>query len=344
MTGDHAVPLKVGILSFAHPHAIDYVRLLQRYDGIELRAADPGPHPPGELRGSDLAARLGVAFDDSSERLMEWGPDAVVVTSENALHRPLVELAAAGGAHILCEKPLATTWEDGKAIADAVSAAGVQLMVAFPVRFASIFTRVQAEYESGALGELVAVRGSNNGKLPLERRWFTDPALSGGGALVDHVVHIADLLEALMHSAPLTVTAVTNRILHASRAEAETAGLVTITYENGVIAAVDCSWSRPETAPTWGGLQLSILSTAGTVDLDFFGPRARGLRSETGAPIELPYGPDYNAALLGAFLHGVRSGTPQQPDVHAGLRTLQVVLAAQESARTGATVALPTSG
>ena len=218
--------MKIGIMSFAHTHAASYVRLLREEPDIELRAADPGPHPaasqpaashpaashsPGEVRGAELARQLDVAYCDDYDQLMAWGPDAVLVTSENARHRPLVELAASRGAHILCEKPLATTWADGQAIAQAARTAGVTLMMAFPVRFASVFARLRAQYDAGLLGDIVSIRGTNNGKLPAERAWFADPELAGGGAFADHVVHIADLIEALTGAEPLTVTAVSNR-------------------------------------------------------------------------------------------------------------------------------------
>ncbi len=332
--------LRVAVMSFAHTHAQSYVHLLRATPGVEVLASDPGPHPEGELRGAAFAAHLGVDYVESYDELLAWRPDAVIVTSENARHRELVELAAAAGAHILCEKPLATTAEDGRAIRDAVAAAGVMLMVAFPVRFASTFATLKATYDAGQLGQVVAVRGSNNGKLPRERSWFTDPALSGGGALVDHVVHIADLLDALMGAAPVSVTAIANSTLHADRARAETAGLVTITYDNGVIAAIDCSWSRPDTAPTWGGVRIVVAGTGGTAEVDFFGPRATGLVAATGAPVELPYGPDFDEEMLRAFLRAVRTGEQPQPDVSVGLRTLGIVLAAQESARTGRSVAV----
>jgi 1,5-anhydro-D-fructose reductase (1,5-anhydro-D-mannitol-forming) len=334
------MPLKIAVMSFAHTHARGYVELLLASGAHEVLASDPGTHPEGELRGRALADSLGVDYVDTFEELLAWHPDAVIVTSENAHHREHVELAAAAGAHILCEKPLATTLDDGRAMLAAAQAAGVLLMVAFPVRFASSFQRLKADYDAGALGQPLSVRGSNNGKLPSERAWFTDPALSGGGALVDHVVHIADLLEGLMGSAPVSVTAITNRKLHAERAKAETAGLVTISYANGVIAAIDCSWSRPATAPTWGGVKMTVAGTGGTVDIDFFGPRAHGLDTLTGRPIETPYGPNFDEALLGAFLDAVRTGVQPQPDGAVGLRTLRIVLAAQESALTGRTVAI----
>jgi 1,5-anhydro-D-fructose reductase (1,5-anhydro-D-mannitol-forming) len=333
-------PLKIAVMSFAHTHARGYLELLMQLPQVNILTSDPGEHPAGELRGREFADALGVDYVDDYDELLAWQPDAVIVTSENARHRADVELAARAGAHILCEKPLATTLDDGVAMLEAAHAAGVILMVAFPVRFASTFAQLKADYDSGLLGQLLSVRGSNNGKLPSERAWFTDPTLSGGGALVDHVVHIADLLDALMGAAALSVTAITNQKLHADRARAETAGLVTITYDNGVIAAIDCSWSRPSSAPTWGGVALTVTGTGGTVDIDFFGPRARGLDAATGRPIETPYGPNFDEALLGTFLAAVRSGVRPQPDGTVGLRTLAIVAAAQESARTGRTIAV----
>ncbi|WP_267419613.1 MULTISPECIES: Gfo/Idh/MocA family protein [unclassified Curtobacterium] len=340
--------LRIGVLSFAHTHAVGYLSALRAMPDVEVIGSDPDGVSTGtttdELRGRELAEALGVEYADSYDELFAWRPDAVVVTSENARHRELVERAAAAGVHVLCEKPLATTWEDGLAIRDAVERAGVLLMVAFPVRFASAFAKLRATHDAGALGQLFSVRGANNGMLPLSRDWFTDPALSGGGALADHVVHIADLLEALTGSAPRTVTAVTNRVLHAERAgggaSAETGGLVTITYANGLIAAIDCSWSMPDTSAVWGGLTLDVAGTGGTVSLDVFGPAAHGIVAETGLPIEARYGADLDAVMLRTFLDAVRTGVQPQPDVRVGLRTLSIVLAAQESARTGRTVAV----
>jgi predicted dehydrogenase len=341
------VTLRVGVLSFAHTHAIGYLAALAAMPDVEVRGADPDGVSTGttvgELRGADLAAALGVGYADSYDELLAWAPDAVVVTSENARHRELVERAAAAGAHVLCEKPLATTWQDGLAMRDAVELAGVLLMMAFPVRFTSAFDRLRATHDSGALGTVFSVRGANTGMLPRTRDWFTDPAMSGGGALVDHVVHIADLLEGLTGAAPVSVTAVANRVLHADRARAETAGLVTVTYDSGMVAAIDCSWSRPDTSPVWGGLTLDVAGTGGTVSVDFFGAAARGLGAVDGRPIELRYGADPDVAMLRVFLDAVRSGVQPQPDVGVGLRTLSIVLAAQESERSGRTVAVPSA-
>lgn len=332
--------VKIGLLSFAHTHAETYAALLGARDDVELVTCDPGPHPDGEQRGADAAAAWGVEHVASVEELLARGLDAVVVASENARHRELVELALDAGCHVLCEKPLATSREDARAMRAAVERSGRFLMVAYPVRFSSAFGQLRDQVAGGGLGQLLSVRGANNGKLPSSRSWFTDPALAGGGALVDHVVHLADLLDVLTGGQrALTVSAVGNSLLHPGAA-AETAGLVAVTYPGGLVATIDCSWSKPESAASWGGLSLTAAGTRGTVSADVFGPKVRGLASSSGLPVELAYGADLDEAMLETFVGAVRTGSAPQPDLEVGARTLALVLAAQESYRTGETVAV----
>lgn len=332
--------MKIGILSFAHTHATGYARHLQARPDVEILTSDPGIHPTGERRGRALADDLQVPYADTFADVFSWGPDAVIVTNENAHHRELVEVAASRGIHVLCEKPLATSWDDAIAMRAAARKAGTILMLAHPVRFADAFVQLRATYASGELGEIVAIRGANNGQLPTERAWFADPELSGGGALIDHVVHIADLLDSLLGQRAIRVTAVANTVLHRDRAHSETAGLVSVSYSDGVTATIDCSWSRADSDPSWGGVTLDVLGTRGTVRVDFFDQAVRGLDAITGTPVELRYGQDLDAALLDSFVASVSSGQQPQPDADSALRSLQVVLAAQESNITGRTVTI----
>lgn len=337
--------LRVGILSFAHVHAATYATLLRDWPGVELLTADPdaATAPAEELRGSKLARSLGVNHVDTYEQLFAWHPDAVIVTSENARHRPLVEAAAAAGAAVLCEKPLATTLADGRAMKAACEAAGVTLMMAFPVRFSPAFGQLREAVAGGMLGTLLAATGTNNGKIPVgERAWFTDPELSGGGAMVDHIVHVADLLAVLTGLRPRSVRAVSNRILHVDKpsVRAETGGLVTVSYEGGFVATIDCSWSQPDHAPTWGGLTLQVVGSAGIADIDPFAQHVGGFAESGPGGLHLNYGVNTDSILLAEFLGAVRAGSQPQPDATAGLDTLRIVLAAQESAHIGSVVAL----
>ena len=94
------------------------------------------------------------------------------------------------------------------------------------------------------------------------RAWFVDPELAGGGAVMDHTVHLADILRWYLGSEVVEVYAQTNRIFHADEVEVETGGLLMLTFANGVFASIDCSWSKPDYYPTWGGLTFEMVTRA----------------------------------------------------------------------------------
>jgi predicted dehydrogenase len=327
-SADPAPALKVALMSCAHTHAAGYAALLEARGDVDLVVADPDGY--GDVRG----ARVLPSFEEAW-RVLPEGPDAIVVTSANAHHRDLVLEAARRGVHVLCEKPLATTVPDAEEMVAACREAGVVLMTAFPVHFAPEVEALRTAVADGSLGEVIGLTGTNNGKLPAARDWFTDVELAGGGAMVDHTVHLAEILDSVL-GAPASVHAVTNRILYADRAGegAETGGLVTLTYDSGVVATIDCSWSQPADAPTWGGLRLQALGTGGQLQIDAFAQHVGGHGQW------LPYGTDTDALLLDAFLGAVREGTAVDPTGEVGLRTVRVVAAAQESVRTGQPVPL----
>lgn len=318
--------LRIGLMSFAHVHAGGYAALLRDRSDVDLRVADP--------ERPALADEF--AYAASYEELLDWQPHGVIVCAENARHRPLVELAAARGAHVLCEKPLATTADDAWAMVDACRAAGVSLMTAYPVRFHPAFRSLRSTIRSGALGRVLSASGANNGQAPIAARpWFVDPELAGGGALIDHTVHLADLLDDLLGRRAIEVYAQANRILHGAQVSVETGGLVVVTYDDGTVATIDCSWSVPASYPTWGGLTLALECENGTVEFDAFGDRLDFFDDEAGRLRWLDYGTDLDALMLDAFLGSVRSGTAVEPDGDVGYRTLQIVLAAYRSVASG---------
>ena len=325
---DPSTPLKVALMSCAHTHAVGYAGLLEARADVDLAVADPDGY--GDVRGERVVPSYEEAWGAWPE-----GPDAIVVTSANAHHKDLVLEAARRGVHVLCEKPLATNLPDAEAMVTACREAGVVLMTAFPVHFAPEVEALRTAITDGTLGEVIGLTGTNNGKLPAGRDWFTDVELAGGGSLVDHTVHIAEILDA-MFGEPATVHAVSNRILYADRAGegAETGGLVTLGYASGMVATIDCSWSQPADAPTWGGLRLQAVGTGGQLQIDAFAQHVGGHDQW------LPYGTDTDGLLLEAFLDAVRAGEAVAPTGDVGLRTVRVVAAAQESVRTGQPVAL----
>src|SRR5512138_3144180 len=136
--------IKIGILSFAHHHGEAYISNLRQMDDLELiGVADDDP-----MRGQTIAAQHQTYYFHSYEDLLEAKPDCVIICTENKRHRPLVEMAASRGIHILCEKPLATTLEDARAIVDVCEKARVILMTAFPMRFSAPLLEIKARLDN----------------------------------------------------------------------------------------------------------------------------------------------------------------------------------------------------
>lgn len=333
--------LRVAILSFAHGHAVSYARLLAARADVDVVVSDPDgwTAPDAAPRGRQLADSLGVRYLDSYDEAFAWEPDAVIVTSETAQHQELTIRAFQAGADVLCEKPLATSLEDARTMVDAAEAAGRLLMTAYPVRFSPAVQNAIGRVRRQELGEVLAIRGTNNGKIPSDRAWFVDPVVAGGGALVDHVVHCAQLMDELLGEQPGTVRAVRNTVFHADLApRVETGGIVALSYTSGVIASIDCSWSWPDSAPNWGGLSLEVTCARGVIRVHPFAQHVGGFDRDGAMWVDS--GDDLDEAMLAEFVDAVRVQRDPEPDGRSGLRTLAVVDAALRSANSGAPVAL----
>jgi predicted dehydrogenase len=324
--------MKIGIMSFAHHHAEAYIHNMPRIPGVEIM----GLADDDRQRGEHTAQQFGVRLFDSYEALLAARPDAVVVCSENSKHRPLVELAAAAGAHVLCEKPIGTTLEDARAIVEACRRAGVKLMTAFPMRFSAPLLEVKARLDAGDLGQVYCFNATNQGEMPRKHRdWFVDKKLAGGGAVMDHTVHLADIMRWYLNSEVVDVYAQTNRIFHADTVDVETGGLLMLTFANGVFATIDCSWSKPPYYPTWGGLTFELVTDRGALLVDAFKQNLTVYRPDLKRPVWAHWGSDADGAMIADFVAAIREDRPPRATGEDGYRAVEVALAAYESAKSG---------
>jgi predicted dehydrogenase len=333
---DGRPPVRIGIVSAEHVHAPTYLTLLASMAGAHLVGVWDEDRQRAAAAAEPVATR---AFDDLDALLERV--DGVVIASANSRHRRLVETAAAAGVHVLCEKPLATTVDDARAIVDACEKAGVRLMTAFPSRWNPAARALESAVRTGALGTPVFLEGANTGTMPdVHAPWFVDPALSGGGAITDHVVHLADLYRWILRSEVVEVYAVENRILQERFTRVETGGLVSLRFANGVSATIDCSWSKPRSYPTWGGLSLQAVGTGGAFGIDAFRQRL-AVYGTRDAGISWPaWGPDADQGMLAEFLSVVRDDREPAVTGIDGLRAVEIVAAAYRSVAAGAPVTL----
>jgi len=322
-------PLKLGILSFAHGHAYSYASTLPTMAGVTLA----GVYDDNVQRGEAAAQRYGIPFFAQAEALLDQGLDGVMICAENAKHRPLVELAAGRTAHILCEKPIATTAEDGQAMIDICQRTGTKLQIAFPVRFSPSIQWLKATLDKVELGQVYAVQTTNHGSMP--GGWFVDKALAGGGAVIDHTVHVIDLLRWFWGAEVTEVYAeIGYNLLHPNLG-IDDVGLLSFTLSNGVYGTLDTSWSRPKSYTTWGDVKIEVTAEKGLVLVDAFRQHLSVSANKAGKTHWRHWGSNMDLGLVADFIEMILTG--REPSITGldGLRALEVALAAYRSAESG---------
>ncbi len=330
--------IRIGIMSFAHLHAEGYIHNLRQSPGVEMI----GFSDTDAERGKHFAALFNARWFPTHEALLAEKPDGLVICSENARRRELVESAAKAGAHVLCEKPLEVTLADAEAMRDVCAANRVQFMTAFPVRFAPSVVTVKAMLDRGDLGRLYAVNGINHSEIPREHRaWFAQKALAGGGAVMDHTVHLVDVLRWYLGCEISEVYAEVDNLFYPGEVDVDTAGIVLLTFENGVFASIDCSWSRPTTYPRWGHFKMDVLGENGFVTLDALAQHLTVYSKRAARhPMWVNWGSDSNQGMINEFVASIREKRPPSVTWKDGYEALKVALACYESAEAGQPVRL----
>lgn len=330
--------MNFGMLGYAHVHAAGYAQSVNQLPGSKLVAVSDSDE---RRRLSAVARHGGDGCADYRTLLARADVEAVIVMSETAHHRELVSAAAAAGKHVICEKPIATNLVDGQAIVDACRAHGVKLQALFPMRFSRPAIELRRMVRNGAVGTPLAVKATNPGRVG--PGWFADPILAGGGAVIDHTVHVADMLRWIFDEEIVQVYAEIDTRLHPGL-PVDDVGVLMLTMGSGLTASLDASWSRPENWPTWGGLTFDVIGDRGVLAMDVGVERLSVVVDRQPPYSFLEWGSDPGAPLLQAFIDAVRNDTETPVTGEDGLRALEVALCAYESARRLAPVSCPLGG
>jgi myo-inositol 2-dehydrogenase / D-chiro-inositol 1-dehydrogenase len=336
--------IRIGILGFAHYHANFWSEVFR--DSPDVAFAGVWDDDP--KRGEESAARYGTRFLPSLDALLD-AVDAVAVCSETAAHRPLIERAAARGKHVLCEKPIAGSREDARAIAAAIDGAGVRFMQSFPKRFDPANHEIRRRLDAGFFGIpwLARVRhGHRYGHdAAFTGGWWTDPARAGGGALLDEGVHGADFLRWLFGD-PESVTAMVSD--RTSGLAVEDTAVAIYRFPSGLLAELATGMNFQA-----ADVSVEIFGTRGTalltgVDLASKEHTASGFlrfysadqteRTWEVSPIvpRFKTGGFHQQNAL-AFVDALKRGVAPPMGLEDGRRSLAMILAGYAAARTGTT-------
>jgi len=327
--------MKVGIISFAHGHANGNAQCLSQLPDVELAAI--ADNDEERLRAA-IDQFGGDGYSDYRDLLARDDIDAVIITSPNAEHHEHVTASAQAKKHVLCEKPIATTRADGLEMVAACREHGVKFQTAFPVRYSAPATSLCRMVRNGAIGTPLAVKARNPGRYP--GGWFGDPALAGGGAVMDHTVHVADLLRWIFDAEITQVYAEIDTRLHPDLPVDDVATLL-LTLSNGVFASLDSSWSRPKTWPTWGGLTMEVIGDRGVISMDAFSQHLQLVEDVSQRNTFVPWGEGGDLPMIRGFVDAIRHDTEPFASGEDGLHALEVALCAYESAKRREPVTCP---
>lgn len=202
---------------------------------------DPAPHGPATAESLSTAHYPSVsALLSSADR-----PDAAIICTPNKTHVPLSLELINAGIHVLVEKPICTTIEDGKCLVEKAREKGVKLLVGHHRRFNPYLLAAKQELNQRGLGTVIAVQGAWCLKKPAS--YFSGPGSwrqsgSSGGVILINLIHEVDLLQYLL--GPIILVSA----LQAKKTrgfDAEEGAAILLQFESGVVGTFVLSDAVP---------------------------------------------------------------------------------------------------
>lgn len=188
----------------------------------------------------------GAEVVGSLDELLAMGVDGIVIATPSALHAEQSIRALEAGAAVFCQKPLGRTADEVRRVVDAARAADRLLEVDLSYRLTRGMRAIRERVEGGELGKVFAVDLVFHNAYGPDKAWFYDPALSGGGCVMDLGVHLVDL--AMWTLGFPAVESVSGRLfsggelLGASPDRCEDYAVATVGLAGGTEVRLACSW------------------------------------------------------------------------------------------------------
>lgn len=247
--------------------------------------------------------------------------DLVVVASPPATHPEVVGPLLRAGVPVMCEKPLAIDAATARALADLSVETGTPLTMATKFRFVDDVRRTREMIADGTLGEIVKIEVSFAGRVDMTARWNGDPAVSGGGVLIDNATHGVDLVRFLVGDITGVLAVAGPRVQDLA---VEDSATLLATTARGAIAQVDVSWSTRRLAPVF----CAVYGSEGSVEIGW-----AGSLYATGGAGPVAFGTGYGKIdslrqNLAAVLAALAAGAPMPVTSDDAAATAAVVDAA----------------
>lgn len=188
-------------------------------------------------------------YEKYEDLLKQEGIDAVVICAPNFLHEEIAVKSAEYEKHILLEKPLARTVEEGERILSAAAKNNVKLMVGYDMRFEPIPLKIHNQIADGYFGDVQIAEATNISGGPFSPRsdsvgpvqvpsWWLNRELVGGGALLDLGSHLIDMF--LWYFGE--VASAQSYLKYLFRTNLEDAATCVLKFKCGTVAVAKAGW------------------------------------------------------------------------------------------------------
>jgi UDP-N-acetylglucosamine 3-dehydrogenase len=222
--------LKIGVIGVGVMGS-NHARVLSEMAGVTL----VGVADPDRMQRDLVGRTLGCAVFADLEALVASGVEAVTIAAPTHLHHDLALACIGRGLHVLVEKPIAPTVEEGRAIVAAARRAGVTLMVGHVERFNPAVESIKR-----------AIKGQDILSIAITRVGPFPPRMSNVGVVIDLAVHDIDLIRWFTDSEIAEI----QPQLSSAVAEREDIALLQFRTESGVLAHINTNWLTPFKART----------------------------------------------------------------------------------------------
>jgi UDP-N-acetylglucosamine 3-dehydrogenase len=223
-------PLKIGVIGVGVMGS-NHARVLSEMAGVEL----VGVADPDRKQREFVARTLGCGEFADLQALIGSGVDAVTIAAPTHLHHDIALTCIAHGLHVMVEKPIAPTVEEGRAIVAAARRAGVTLMIGHVERFNPAVESIKRAIKDQ---DILSIAITRVGPFP--------PRMSNVGVVIDLAVHDIDLIRWFTDSEIVEI----QPQLSSAVAEREDIALLQFRTASGVLAHINTNWLTPFKART----------------------------------------------------------------------------------------------
>lgn len=225
----------------------------------------------------EIAQQFKIAKAYRTEKKLLADPEvqAVYIASPVHCHLKQVEMAAAAGKHILCEKPLGRTAEEARRAVQACRKYGVFFQEGYMMKFHGAHRKIKELIAAGQLGKVVYIRAQLSCWYPpIPGAWRQDPRKGGGGALIDMASHLIDLVQ--YFAGPVRrIAALVGRQVHSYKSE--DSSTILLETAGGTHATIDCFYCIPDEASR---TRLEVYGSAGAIFTEGTVGQSRGGKME----------------------------------------------------------------